>query len=160
MPREETSQGDIFAEVQASPGHLLRRFQQIAVSMFLKECREYDLTPLQYSALAALSVSDPLDQVTLGGMIALDRTTIGVVIRNLEARELVVRETSTRDRRSKMIRISPAGTALLTEVRPLVENVQTRLLAPLAIEEQDQLVALMQRVVATHNQESRAPLRP
>ena len=160
MSREETSQGDIFAEVQTTPGHLLRRFQQIAVSMFLKECREYDLTPLQYAALAALSVSDPLDQVTLGGMIALDRTTIGVVIRNLEARELVVRETSTRDRRSKMIRISPAGTALLTEVRPLVENVQTRLLAPLAIEEQDQLVALMQRVVATHNQESRAPLRP
>ena len=160
MSREETSQGDIFAEVQTTPGHLLRRFQQIAVSMFLRECREYDLTPLQYAALAALSVSDPLDQVTLGGMIALDRTTIGVVIRNLEARELVVRETSTRDRRSKMIRISPAGTALLTEVRPLVENVQTRLLAPLAIEEQDQLVALMQRVVATHNQESRAPLRP
>ena len=59
-----------------------------------------------------------------------------------------------------MIRISPAGTALLTEVRPLVENVQTRLLAPLAIEEQDQLVALMQRVVVAHNQESRAPLRP
>ena len=160
MSREETSQGDIFAEVQTTPGHLLRRFQQIAVSMFLKECREYDLTPLQYAALAALSVSDPLDQVTLGGMIALDRTTIGVVIRNLEARELVVRETSTRDRRSKMIRISPAGTALLTEVRPLVENVQTRLLAPLAIEEQDQLVALMQRVVEAHNQESRAPLRP
>jgi DNA-binding MarR family transcriptional regulator len=111
MSREETSQGDIFAEVQTTPGHLLRRFQQIAVSMFLKECREYDLTPLQYAALAALSVSDPLDQVTLGGMIALDRTTISVVIRNLEARELVVRETSTRDRRSKMIRISPAGVA-------------------------------------------------
>jgi DNA-binding MarR family transcriptional regulator len=160
MSREETSQGDIFAEVQTTPGHLLRRFQQIAVSMFLKECREYDLTPLQYAALAALSVSDPLDQVTLGGMIALDRTTIGVVIRNLEARELVVRETSTRDRRSKMIRISPAGTALLTEVRPLVENVQARLLAPLETEEQHQLVALMQRVVVAHNQESRAPLRP
>jgi DNA-binding MarR family transcriptional regulator len=160
MSREETSQGDIFAEVQTTPGHLLRRFQQIAVSMFLKECREYDLTPLQYAALAALSVSDPLDQVTLGGMIALDRTTISVVIRNLEARELVVRETSTRDRRSKMIRISPAGTALLTEVRPLVENVQARLLAPLETEEQHQLVALMQRVVVAHNQESRAPLRP
>ena len=82
------------------------------------------------------------------------------MIRNLEARELVVRETSARDRRSKMIRISPAGTALLTEVRPLVENVQARLLAPLASEEQHQLVALMQRVVKAHNQESRAPLRP
>jgi hypothetical protein len=27
-------------------GHLMRRLQQIAVSMFLAECRDHDLTPL------------------------------------------------------------------------------------------------------------------
>ena len=39
------------------PGHLARRFQQIAVAVFLAEIEGagYDLTPVQYVALAAVS---------------------------------------------------------------------------------------------------------
>ena len=39
------------------PGHLARRFQQIAVAVFLAEVEGagYDLTPVQYVALAAVS---------------------------------------------------------------------------------------------------------
>ena len=38
------------------PGHLARRFQQIAVAVFLAEVGEagYDLTPVQYAALSAI----------------------------------------------------------------------------------------------------------
>ena len=66
------------------PGHLARRFQQIAVAVFLAEVEEagYDLTPVQYAALAAVSTNPGIDQVTLAGLIAYDRTTItGVVDR-------------------------------------------------------------------------------
>src|SRR5262245_22483790 len=66
------------------PGHLVRRFQQIAVAVFLSEVEgaSFDLTPVQYAALAAISTSPGLDQVTLAGVIAYDRTTItGVVDR-------------------------------------------------------------------------------
>lgn len=159
MPRAEASENDIFAAVQTTPGHLLRRFQQIAVSMFLKQCRELDLTPLQFATLAALSDAPPLDQAKLGGMVALDRTTIGVVVRKLEERGLVTRTTSAQDRRSKLIEITPAGTKLLHEAVPHVAQVQDDLLTPLTEAERVQLVDSMRRVVEAHNEESRAPLR-
>jgi hypothetical protein len=39
------------------PGHLARRFQQIAVAVFLAEVEAagFDLTPVQYAALAAIA---------------------------------------------------------------------------------------------------------
>lgn len=156
--KPESADG-VFADVQAMPGHLLRRFQQIAVSMFLRECRHLDLTPLQFATLTALADAPPLDQVALGGLVALDRTTIGVVLRKLEARGLVTRMTSPRDRRSKMIRITASGRALLEAAWPHVQAVQAQLLAPLAAHERTQLVDLMRRVVEAKNGESRAPLR-
>src|SRR5215213_2944818 len=66
------------------PGHLARRFQQIAVAVFLAEVEDagFDLTPVQYAALAAIKLNPGIDQVTLAGLIAYDRTTItGVVDR-------------------------------------------------------------------------------
>src|SRR5262249_51925572 len=52
------------------PGHLARRFQQIAVAIFLAEVGEagFDLTPVQYAALATIKANPGLDQVTLAGL--------------------------------------------------------------------------------------------
>ena len=71
-------------DIHGMPGHLARRFQQIAVAAFLAEVEEagYDLTPVQCAALAAVGANPRIDQVTLAGLIAFDRTTItGVVDR-------------------------------------------------------------------------------
>ena len=40
--------------VYTKPGYLFRRMQQIAVAIFVEECRAYDLTPVQYAALVAI----------------------------------------------------------------------------------------------------------
>jgi len=37
--------------VYTAPGYLFRRMQQIAVSIFVEECKAYDLTPVQFAAL-------------------------------------------------------------------------------------------------------------
>ena len=37
--------------VYTAPGYLFRRMQQIAVSIFVEECKAFDLTPVQYAAL-------------------------------------------------------------------------------------------------------------
>ncbi len=151
--------GPVFEGVLDMPGHLLRRFQQIAVSMFLKECRNLDLTPLQFAAMAALRDCAPVDQATLGGMVALDRTTVGLVLGKLEARGLVARTVSSRDRRARLVRLTSAGEDLVDAARPAVERVQDQLLAPLAPEDRARLVTLMRTVVDAHNEESRAPLK-
>ncbi len=50
-------------DIHDMPGHLARRFQQIAVAVFLTEVEDagFDLTPVQYAALAAIS-SQPGDR--------------------------------------------------------------------------------------------------
>jgi DNA-binding MarR family transcriptional regulator len=141
------------------PGHLLRRCHQIAVAIFLDECSIYDLTPLQFAVLIVLSEQGSQDQVTLGGEIALDRTTITVVVRKLEERGLLVRDKSGRDQRSKIVSITPKGQALLDEVLPAVHEAQLRIMAPLSTEEGAQLLTLLNKLAEGNNELSRAPVR-
>lgn len=154
-----TSDGALFARIGAMPGHLLRRCQQIAVSIFLRECRAHDLTPLQFAVLAALVDSPPLDQIRLAGIAALDRTTVGVVARKLEARGLITRRISDADRRSKLIAVTEAGRAAVAAALPAVEAAQDRLLAPLSADERAMLLALLAKLADGNNEHSRAPLR-
>lgn len=159
MTTEVLAAEGAFDRVGAMPGHLLRRCQQIAVSLFLKECRRHALTPLQFAVLAALDQSGPLDQVGLGGLVALDRTTVSVVVRKLEARGCVSRRVSQSDRRSKLIEITDAGRALLDAAWASVEQVQDRLLDPLSMEERDCLQAMLRKIADENNEHSRAPAR-
>ena len=84
-------------------GHLLRRCHQIAAAIFLDECAAFELTPLQFAVLDSLLGDGPQDQVTLGGAVALDRSTISLVIGKLEQRGLVRRARSAQDQRAKIV---------------------------------------------------------
>ncbi len=151
---------DIFDETLTMPGHLLRRCQQIAVSIFLAECREFDLTPLQFAVLSALDQHRSLDQVRLAGFAALDRTTVGVVTRKLEQRGLVSRRSSDKDRRSVLIALTATGKALLRRALPGVQAAQARILAPLRPDERVIFTEMLGRIAEVNNAASRAPLRP
>ena len=97
--------------VNEMPGHLARRFQQIAVAVFLAEVEAagYDLTPVQYAALTAVSANPGLDQVTLAGLMAFDRTTITGVVDRLVQKGLITRQESSRDRRARELTMTVAG---------------------------------------------------
>jgi DNA-binding MarR family transcriptional regulator len=143
------------------PGHLARRFQQIAVAVFLAEVEGagYDLTPVQYAALAAVSAKPGIDQITLAGLIAYDRTTITGVIDRLVQKGLVARHESSRDRRARELKITDAGRRTLRGVTPAVEAAQRILLRGMTEKEAKQLMRLLQKAIAAGNDLSRAPLR-
>src|SRR5882757_10365224 len=90
------------------PGHLARRFQQIAVAVFHAAVEEagYDLTPVQYAALTAIGTQPGIDQATLAGLIAYDRTTITGVVDRLVQKGLLVRQASRTDRRAHALEIT------------------------------------------------------
>lgn len=153
---------DALTEISAMPGHLLRRCQQIAVSMFLDECRDSGLTPVQFALLAALGGQDAdgaIDQNRLGGLVALDRTTVSLVVGKLAERGLVDKRQSQTDRRARLVAITPRGRAVLDAVMPHVRDAQDRLLAPLDADERTQLVGLLARLADAGNAVSRAPLK-
>jgi DNA-binding MarR family transcriptional regulator len=149
-----------FEAAGRTPGHLLRRCQQIAVAIFLQECHELGLTPLQFVILSALDHHGALDQARLGGLTALDRTTTGVVLAKLEARGLVARRRSDSDRRANVITCTAAGRAVLRLAEPQVEAAQARILAPLTPAQRVHFLACLERIAEANNLESRAPLVP
>jgi MarR family transcriptional regulator, temperature-dependent positive regulator of motility len=144
------------------PGFLARRFQQIAVAIFHAEvsAEGIDLTPVQYSALKAVRAHPGVDQATLAGLIAFDRTTIGGVIDRLESRSLVKRSTPESDRRTRQLEICAAGSDLLDRAEPVVQRAQRRMLSGLDESETACFMTLLQKAVEGCNDFSRAPLRP
>ncbi|MBR0901534.1 MarR family winged helix-turn-helix transcriptional regulator [Bradyrhizobium liaoningense] len=143
------------------PGHLARRFQQIAVAVFLAEVGDagFDLTPVQYAALATIKANAGLDQVTLAGLIAYDRTTITGVVDRLVQKGLVERRASSRDRRARELEITDEGRRTLRRITPAVESAQRVLLRGLSAKEGEDLMRLLQKAIAAGNELSRAPLR-
>lgn len=143
------------------PGHLARRFQQIAVAVFHTEVEGagFDLTPVQYAALAAVSTNPGIDQITLAGLIAYDRTTITGVVDRLAQKGLLERRASSRDRRSRELQITTEGQKTLEAVSPAVETAQELLVRGLTGEEQQELMRLLRKAIAAGNELSRAPLR-
>lgn len=143
------------------PGHLARRFQQIAVAVFLAEVGDagYDLTPVQYAALAAVSDNPGLDQVTLAGLIAYDRTTITGVVDRLAQKGLLLRQPSPRDRRARELQITDDGRRTLRDITPSVEAAQQIMLQGLTEQEGSELMRLLRKAIAAGNDRSRAPFR-
>jgi DNA-binding MarR family transcriptional regulator len=133
-----------------APGHLIRRAHQVSVAIFMEETADFEVTPVQYAILNALLQDPGEDQVTLARKVAFDAATFGSVITRLEARGWVRREPDAADRRRKLLWVTEAGAAAAQVMRRSVAKVQQRILAPLAPAEREQLVTLLDRLVAGH----------
>ena len=133
-----------------APGHLIRRAHQVSVAIFMEETADFEVTPVQYAILNALLQDPGEDQVTLARKVAFDAATFGSVITRLEARGWVRREPDAADRRRKLLWVTEAGAAAAQVMRRSVAKVQQRILAPLAPSEREQLVTLLDRLVAGH----------
>jgi DNA-binding MarR family transcriptional regulator len=159
--RRDRSEENAVKDNNDMPGHLARRFQQIAVAVFLAEVEDagFDLTPVQYAALATIKANPGLDQVTLAGLIAYDRTTITGVIDRLVQKGLIERRASSRDRRARELGITDEGRRTLRKVTPAVESAQRIMLRGLSAKEGEELMRLLHKAIAAGNELSRAPLR-
>ena len=145
--------------VYTAPGYLFRRMQQIAVSIFVEECRAFDLTPVQYAALIAIHTHPGIDATRLSAVFAFDRSTLGNVIERLEAKKLIERKPSGADKRVKLLYLTKAGAALLRDIVASVDRAQARMLQPLRPADRKALMALLSQLVDLNNEASRVPLR-
>ena len=145
--------------VYAKPGYLFRRMQQIAVAIFVEECKAYDLTPVQYAALVAIRTHPGIDVTRLSAVIAFDRSTLGNVVERLEAKGLVARRPAREDKRVKLLALTRSGEALLGDIMPSVDRAQARMLQPLKPADRKALMTLLTQLVDLNNEASRVPLR-
>jgi DNA-binding MarR family transcriptional regulator len=147
-------------ELATLPGYQIRRLQQIAVGLFIDETAAFDLTPVQFAALAAVARHPGVDQRSLARRIGFDTSTTGGVVDRLERRGLMRRHPAPDDRRVRRLSVTDAGQTLLAAVLPAMQRAQRRILAPLSDVEQGQFMALLGRIVEANNAASRAPSDP
>jgi MarR family transcriptional regulator, temperature-dependent positive regulator of motility len=155
--RSKTKGDGLSNDVYDQPGHLIRRAQQIAVSMFYSTVG-YELTPVQYAVLRILQDYPGIDQVTLARLCALDTSTAANLAVRLEERGFVKRAVPARSRRFRLLCLTPRGTALLKKLLPSGRLLTRRLLQALDTKEQKTFLRLLKKFVHLNNEESRAPL--
>lgn len=142
----------------ARAGHLIRRTYQISQALFLNETAELGLTSVQYSALNAIVQLPDLDQASLSGVIALDKTTLVKVLDRLVSKDLITRVRSTTDRRCHVLNATAKGRKIIADIVPMLDRIQERLLAPLAPDEKVVFLSLLSKIVQVNNIYSRVPL--
>lgn len=128
------------------PAHLIRRAHQRAAAIFMEEMLEFDVTPVQFAILMTLLERPRLDQVTLAQHVALDAATSGSVITRLEGRGWLERECDQRDRRRKLLWLTPEGERQALQMAQLGPQIQERLVAPLDAHERAELVRLLSKI--------------
>ena len=144
-------------ELDALPGHHIRRLQQIAVAIFLQETEPHGITPVQFAALQTVCNAPGLDQRTLARSIGFDTSTTAGVIDRLEARGLLQRNACADDRRVRLLTLTPAGQALLAQVVPAMQRAQIRMLEPLPRADRAEFMRMLRVLVTANNELSRAP---
>ena len=112
--------------VYTAPGYLFRRMQQIAVALFVEECKAFDLTPVQYAALVTISTHPGIDATRLSAVIAFDRSTLGNVIERLEAKQFIQRKPAREDKRVKLLYLTKAGAAVANTNNVLTADSTTK----------------------------------
>jgi MarR family transcriptional regulator, lower aerobic nicotinate degradation pathway regulator len=142
------------------PGFLIRRANQIAVSIFLAEIDKVvpDLTSTQYGALVVLNARGAITQTQLARLVGIDRSTTALVVGKLEDDGYIKRTTNADDKRRKILELTKAGRDLLVSATEPAERARLRLLSALTKQEGATLVRLLEKLVGRFNDEARAPI--
>ena len=145
-------------ELYGRPGFLIRRAQQIAVSLFLEESGALGVTNTQYGVLMVLRHRPGTDQISLAKLLGLDRSTTGMVVDKLAATGLVRRHVASSDRRKRELVLTRAGERMLDELAEPARRAQARVLSPFTPEERIAFLGLLEKFVGTFNGSTRVPL--
>ena len=108
---------------------------------------EEGVTLQQFSVFGVLSRVGPVPMSRLSKELRVTPPNITGVVDRLERKELVRRETSPRDRRTKVIRLTAKGAGLYERVREGYSESLQESLDALTTEEQEILAKLLRKLV-------------
>jgi DNA-binding MarR family transcriptional regulator len=137
-------------DLSLHPGHLIRRSLQAMNTVWAEEVSRTVTSP-QFAVLNALLREPDLDQQTLGGRAALDRSTVAEIVARLTSRRLVRWSRDASDGRRKLIRLTPRGEAVLQDLIPRTHRMTRRLLGALRPEDEVELLRLLTLLLTAHD---------
>src|SRR5207244_1269678 len=111
--------------------------------------RPFGLTPATAQVLSILhGAGEPLPHHLISQRLLVSRGTVTWLVTALEKRGLVQRAAHPSDRRTVLVRLTPAGEALHRRYRPLIHRLDQDVVTDLSAQEQDTLIELLGRMQA------------
>jgi len=123
-----------------------------------RRCR-FDLTPYNTRRLRPSKANPGLDQVTLAGLIAYDRTTITGVDRSSGPEGSRGTPRLQPRRRARELEITDEGKRTLRKITPAVDSAQRIMLRGLNAKEGEDLMRLLHKAIAAGTSSARAAAR-
>lgn len=132
-----------------SPGFLLWYTSTTWRASIERTLKPLGLTHPQFVILATLGWltknGDRVTQTDIGKMAGLDPNTVSQIIRGLEQKELITRETSS-DRRAKNPTLTTKGSHTLTKAIFAVETKDAKFFHHLTVEEMECMIDIFQKL--------------
>ena len=129
----------------------LARLMDMAGSTHVRVAAERGLSPTEFDVLATLRKQAPPYELTPTGLqqaVVITSGGLTKVLHQLEARDLIARAVDAQDRRSRRVRLTRAGKALIERAMTAVLAAQGQALAPLPARDLDQLITLLRKALA------------
>lgn len=108
---------------------------------------ELELDVRQYATLAYIAGGHTPTQLELAKVLRLDPSQVVTLVKELVARELIVRETVAHDRRARAVVITREGKRLYERATVLVQRVEEDLTASLSRRDTNALRSLLERIL-------------
>jgi DNA-binding MarR family transcriptional regulator len=139
------------------PGFLIRRAQQIAVSSFVKHYGYAGITSTQLGILKAVQRWPGIDQVGVGRVLGLDRTTAATSVATLAGEKLLDRRRDPADKRRRTLYITPAADRVIAKLGDTSESAN-EMLSVFSKEDARTFMRLLEHFVRSSNETMRIPM--
>jgi DNA-binding MarR family transcriptional regulator len=121
-------------------GYYLRRAQIWIFQDFIRTLETVDLRPAEFSVLAVIGGNKGLSQADVAQRLGIERARLVRLLDRLEKRELTQRLPSPDDKRSHVLKLTPAGQQMLKRAKALVMLHEERLIGRLGAERHKMMI--------------------
>ena len=130
-----------------SPLHLLHQAGQCAGDIFLQRMKDAGITRRQYTILRSVANNEGLNQTDHVLRTGIDRSTLADIVRRMEDKALIRRERQHCDARAYAVYMTEKGHQVLIDAAPAAADVDQKLLAALPVEERENFIRSLNRLV-------------
>jgi DNA-binding MarR family transcriptional regulator len=132
---------------QMSPAHLIHRAEQCAADIFARVAPAGQLTPRQFTILAAIETDPGISQTGLVEKTGIDRSTLADIIRRMLEKDLLQRQRTAEDARAYAVKLTRKGAGLLKKMRPVADQVDRELLKAIPKDRKDIFMSVLAQMV-------------
>lgn len=98
-----------------------------------------------------LSFKSPLSQKELCLETRKDRTSMGVIVSELEKLKLVTREVDKNDQRAYMVQLTPSGVERTNQGSEIAKKTQKKFMSKISLEKRELLLEILKELYSAHD---------